>query len=176
MSFDERSEESLAFQSQWEALRGIGELVPARSAFLPSKFIEFLPSVVLVEIDLVARTMLVKLAGSGIRGFLGFELTGRDFLAAHIDADVENAWEHRRAYHDHPCGRYEVLDMKFSGDVQTESSLTILPLRGPGDERLIVLYAEPRKIILSEDKPRSDIVSSPAKFVSYIDLGAGIPA
>lgn len=176
MSFDERSNMSLAFQQQWEQLRANGELVPSRSAFSPTKLVQFLPMIALVEIDLVSRTMPVKLAGSGIRDFLGFELTGKDFLATHLDADVETAWDHRRAYHDHPCGRYEVLDIKFSGKVPTETCLTILPLRGSNGERLVALFAESGQSIISLDEPRPRTISSPAKFASYIDLGTGVPA
>lgn len=175
MSIGKRSELSLTFERRWSEIRREGELVPPRAAFEPVNLIEFLPTLALVEIDPQARSMPVKLAGSAIRDLIGFELTGRDFLETHTDLDEAAVWQHRTTYHDHPCGRYEVLDIKFSGGFRVECCLTILPLWGTNQQRLIVLYAEPQEISTARPPKDSVAISSPAKFASCIDIGGGVP-
>lgn len=171
-----RSETSLAFERQWSALRGEGELVPAHAAFDPVAFVDLLPVLVIAEIDLDSKTMPIILAGSAIRDFVGFELTGEDFLKYDSEVNEQQGWQHRRYYHDHPCGRYEELDVRFTGGLHMECALTILPLGGSKGRRLIAILVEPMESVLPPASSDPATIAEPAKVGVYIDVGAGVPA
>lgn len=175
MSLDERSKASLAFERQWSELRQDGAVVPLQDAFDPIEFIDYLPVLVLAEIDLENMTMPIKLAGNAIRDFVGFELTGKDFLEYDSNDDADLGWVHRRCYHDHPCGRYELLDIKFGGGFFMESALTILPLIGTMGERSVAVFVEPFESKVSVVNEESAVIAESAKFGAYLDIGAGVP-
>lgn len=175
MSTDQRSEKSLTFERQWSELRKEGELILSRSAFDPLDFLDFLPVLVIAEIDLASRTMPIRFAGSAIRDFVGFELTGKDFIEYDSNANAEVGWQHRQAYHDHPCGRYEVLDIKFQGGFHMECALTILPLTGTNEERLVVTLVEPIESKVSIINSETELIAEALKYGTYLDTGSGTP-
>ena len=176
MTSEHQSEDSLAFTRQWAHLREGDALVPSYAAFDPLDFVDFLSMLVIAEIDYEAGTMPIKLAGNTIRDFVGFELTGQDFLQFDKTDNDEKSWRHRRAYHNHPCGRYERLDVRFDSGIFMECALTILPLLGKKEERLIVIFVEP--IVPQSIAPNSETatIAEAAKFGVYLDIGAGIPS
>lgn len=96
MAIDQQSETSLRFESHWADLRKGDELVPLYSTFDPLDLADLLPLLVIAEIDLEALTMPIILAGKTIRDFVGFELTGQDFLENDKTDDLELGWRHRR--------------------------------------------------------------------------------
>lgn len=175
MSIAQRSEKGLAFERQWSKLRNKGELIPPHSAFDLLEFLDFLPVLVIAEIDLASRTMPIRFAGNAIRDFVGIELTGKDFIEYDSNADPEVSWQHRQAYHDHPCGRYEVLDIKFQGGFHMECALTILPLTGTNDERLVVTLVEPIESKVSIISSEAELIAEALKYGAYLDIGSGIP-
>jgi hypothetical protein len=175
MSLDQRSQKSHAFEKQWSELRKGDEPIPPQKAFDPIAFVDYLPVLVLAEIDLDEKTMPIRLAGNLIRDFVGFELTGKDFLEYDTNPDTELGWEHRRAYHDHPCGRYEVLDIKFGGGFYVECALTILPLIGEKKERIVAVFVEPFESKVSVIRNERAAIAETVKFGVYLDISAGVP-
>lgn len=171
----ERSKSSLAVQEQWSRLRSEGELILPRSAFDPKYFVEFLPFLVMAELDLTTKTMPIRLAGSAIRDLVGFELTGKNFLDFDSEPNKEPGWRHRVAYHDHPCGRYEVLDVRYSSRLCRECALTILPLLGSRGERLIFVYVERIESTMPHHDEGTATIAEPVKMAMHIDIGSGVP-
>lgn len=168
-----RSANSLDFEKAWSDLRAEGELIPPRSALRPVDFKEYLPTMGIVEIDTERHTMPIRLAGTAIRDFVGFELTGQNFLD--YDAEGERGWAWRLKYHEHPCGRYEELLVSFRQDLKIECALTILPLIGPENGRLVVVLFEPiapEQSILNTDPA---ILTEIPTHAESIDIGAGVP-
>lgn len=170
-----RSELSLTFQEKWAGLRSGVELMPRYEAFDPVEFSEFLPNMVVVTVDPASRTMPIRLAGSAIRDFVGFELTGQDFLKFDTQIDDAVGWQHRSAYHDQPCGRYEELDVQFSGKCVEGCSLTILPLMGSAAERLILVLVDFKEVMLSKHAGHTAKSAKPADLSICLDIGAGVP-
>lgn len=108
-----RSKDSQVVQKTWSDLRAGGDLIPVFSPIDHLAFADVIPFLAIADLDFDAKTMPVKLAGSAIREFIGFEITGQDFLKYDVSSDTEASWQHRRNYHDYPCGRYERMDIKF---------------------------------------------------------------
>ena len=95
MSIDDRSKASLAFQARWAELRAPGVLVPESNDIALTHFAEFLPLLIIVEVDLASGTMPIRLVGSLIRDIVGKEFTGKNFLEIVEDADSEGSWRSR---------------------------------------------------------------------------------
>lgn len=171
---EHRSETSLQFERQWATLRNGDELVPLYSAFDPLDFAEYLSLLVIAEIDLEKQTMPIRLAGNTIRDFVGFELTGKDFLDYDNSENSEISWRHRMSYHDCPCGRFELVDVRYGSGLYMECALTILPLAGNNHERMIVILAEPLAPQAFIPEKETATVAEAAKFGDYIDIGAGV--
>jgi hypothetical protein len=58
-----------------------GDALPTRSQFRPAKVKALLPDLVLFDV-IPEKSVIVRLAGTNVAKALGFELTGRDWLAA----------------------------------------------------------------------------------------------
>lgn len=175
VSKEKRTKASLNFQIQWEKTRREGELVPPRSKFDPIDFPDILPSFILAEVDPVSQTMPIRLAGSAIRDFVGFELTGVNYLD-YVEKTNETAeWLYRLALHDHPCGRFETVEISFTGDLSIACSLTTFPLVGSGGERLILTFAEPIESQLLPNRGQIANFTEHAVSIDFIDIGAGVP-
>lgn len=175
MSIDERSKSSLAFQSRWEGLRLPGVLVPKSADIELTHFGEFLPLLIKVELDLASRTMLIRLVGSLIRDIVGMELTGTNYLDLVENEEAEAGWQNRHPVHNHPCGRYEVVHMRFPGKPTLMGSLTTLPMFGAQSERLFLVLGEPMT-----EPPRLEKGQTGGNIIkdnnsAFFDLGAGVP-
>lgn len=129
----------------------------------------------MAELDLTTKTMPIRLAGSAIRDLVGFELTGKNFLDFDSEQNKEPGWRHRVAYHDHPCGRYEVLDVRYSSRLYRECALTILPLLGSKGERLIFVFVERIEPTMPHHDEGTATITEPVKTAMHIDIGAGVP-
>lgn len=154
-------------------MREGNELVPSRSSLRPAVFKDFLPQIAIVEIDIENKTMPIRLAGTAICDFVGFELTGKDFLTYHSNA--EPGWSWRLKYHDHPCGRYEELLITSRRRLKIDSALTHLPMIDARNTRFLLTLFEPtitNQTVLN-DSPA--MLSGSARAADFIDIGAGIP-
>ena len=74
-----RTLESIEFEERWKQIRTTDELVPLKSDLSPKLFRNFLVSMALAEVDIINNTAIVRLAGTKIRDYVGFETTGTDF-------------------------------------------------------------------------------------------------
>lgn len=175
MSIEERSGISLAFQARWAELRAPGVLVPESNDIELTHFAEFLPLLIMVEVDLASRTMPIRFVGSLIRDIVGKEFTGENYLDFVENEEPEIGWQRRLKVHDHPCGRYEVVNMKFPGRVGLEGSLTTLPMIGPASSRRFLVHGEPMATAphLESNQTGGNIKKNNNS--AYFDLGAGIP-
>lgn len=174
MSTSSRSQASRAFQQQWMKLRKDNESVPRFQSTDILSFAEFVHTLVLIRVDFDTRTMPVEYAGSLIRDLLGFEMTGHDFLEFDIPIDSDASWGHRRAYHDHPYGRYEELDIKFRGGGNFRCALTSLPVFGAEREPKLLTLVERLDASIRPELEQGKI-SGDIELMELIDLGAGVP-
>ena len=170
-----RSSVSLDFQRMWSELREEDELVPQYSALHPRQFADFLPATILAEFDPGQGTMIVRLAGSLIRSFIGFELTGKDLTNYVTVAYENNEMPVRLAYHDQPAGRYNEVMINFESGLEVNCCLTALPLWGKNHQRLIATFVEPRDHVKMQTDDTAKIMPRYPDHASYIDIGAGIP-
>lgn len=175
MSIHNRSEASVAFQARWSELRPAGVLVPESTDIELTHFAEFLPLLILVELDLASGTMPIRLVGSLIRDIVGREFTGQNYLDLVENEDEEAGWRTRLPVHDHPCGRFEIVHMKFPGHVRLQGSLTTLPMVRPSGERLFLVLGEPmaEPPHLEGDQTGGNITKNDNSM--FFDIGAGIP-
>lgn len=170
-----RSAASLNFEQRWSSLRKGEDLIPRRLDLRPVAFKEHLPATVIIGIDPLARTMPVKLAGTALREFVGFELTGHDFIEFDNNAATEQDWPLRLAYHDHPVGRYDEVLVNFDSRLKVECAITALPLWGRDKARLIIALVEPREAHAPHYETRSAVLTDRPNKTFYLDIGAGIP-
>lgn len=168
-----RSPDSRKFQDLWSLMREGNDLVPLRSSLRPAAFKDFLARIAIVEIDAENKAMPIRLAGTAICEFVGFELTGKDFLDYHSNA--EPGWSWRLKYHDHPCGRYEELLMTSNRHLKVDCALTHLPMTNAQNTRFLLTLFEPTitKQTVLNDTPA--MLSGSARAAEFIDIGAGIP-
>lgn len=176
MSTTERTDTSRAFQDRWAQVRPPGALVPEFSDIELSDFAEFLPLLSILEVDTVTRTVPFRFVGSFVRSIVGFELTGTCCLDYIDEVPTEASWQNRLIAHDHPCGRFEVMNVRFPGGVLMKGTQTSLPIAGAGHKRLLLVLSEPmeKPPHLKSDEIANGIV--PATTTSFLDIGAGIPS
>lgn len=171
----ERSKASLAFEKKWSDFQSSDKLIPGRIDFDILDLVDYLPQLVIAEIDLGAKKMPIKFAGTAIRDFVGFELTNVDFIDFDKNHDPEQGWKRRAAYHGHPCGRFEILEIGFSARKTIACGLTILPLLGRNGEQQVAVFVEPEEIRKAFGKLAPKMNGEKISFGIYIDLGAGTP-
>ena len=90
-----------------------------------------LRNLVLILVDLERKSLPVEYTGSGMRNFIGFELTGEDFVIFDRVEEEVDFWKETAGFHDVPFGRYEQLDIQFEGNINSKCGLTNLPAYCP---------------------------------------------
>lgn len=170
-----RSPASLDFGAKWAGLRAASDLVPLRNALSPAKFKSYLPATAIIEIDPVARTMPIRLAGTALRNLTGFEMTGHNFMDFDKNTQDEAGWALRLAYHDHPVGRYDEILINFDGGLKIDCALTALPIWGRNETRQIFVLVEPRETTAAHMEEQKALLTERPNMTHYIDIGAGIP-
>ena len=174
-----RSSTSLDFEAAWSDLRENSELIPQHSEVYSDRLIDYLPVSIIVEINPTQKSMPIRLAGSSIRDFIGFEITGQDLItnlgSTVFDTDDDDGWPVRFAYHDQPVGRYNKLVINFRSGMEVECSLTALPLWGSKQKRLILILVEAGNPTAMQRDDTAALISSRPDYAIYLDIGAGIP-
>lgn len=171
----ERTSKSHEFEKLWRQIRREDELIPPRSALTPQVFKDFLPSMVLAEVDPVEHTALIRLAGTAIRDFLGFELTGKDYANMNRDGGTEFLVSRRNGYHEYPYGRCEYVSVKFKKSLMTQCELTLFPLWGSAKERIIALLMIPVEKHSGYSTLDERALTHKFEGEHFIDIGAGVP-
>ncbi len=173
-AFDETNRRFIA---AWQGWRGLGRLLPKRSAVELGDIKQLLGRVILLEL-ISQDHVLVKVAGTQLRGHSGFEATGRNLR----DLTPPDQWSVRcwrmNAAASQPCGAWmvNVNDRTVSGGGVYFETVT-LPIEPdePGKRPLLMsnvavlggFYEPPAK-----DRPQ--LLWLPVGF-GFLDLGAGIP-
>ena len=159
----------------WQALRG-DRLLPRHAEFDPAAVARYLPQVALFEVRSPELT-LCRLAGTGFRLSLGFELTGMN--VNHLYApELHRAAGYRfTTMATQPCAATVELALRFSSQAQAPHELIFLPLEPDGPEAaptLLVATAVIDGALWPNTAVLPQLQTSPT--FRFIDIGAGIPA
>ncbi len=150
--------------------------VPARAALDPAAIREILPFFLLWELKDAAEARW-RLVGSGIRDWLGRELTGRDVLEMYDEATRPKAFMAGLAMGAQPCGAWGLAMLHSPRGYDFLVEVICLPLRDRAGR--VTLFANTMERV--EDRRFFDAVAAAgARMVSFvehrfIDVGAGLP-
>ena len=165
----------MQYLAHWQATRAAGDVLPQRSALQPVALGPLLPRLIIMEAG-ETGTAVIRLAGTGYREALGFELTGLDFLAlAAPDAHATRA-RRIRAIAQTPCGAWFRLLFPAPDGKQRQFDFLVLPWSVPGQLPHLVGVAstQGRGWPAGADSRRR--VAGHADDFRFVDLGAGTPA
>lgn len=159
----------------WESLRG-DDLVPEWDVVKAGRAVpRLLPHMNLVQV-VVPPCLLIRLAGTALREFHGFQVTGRDMLD--LTPQHQRAARYMRYFRivNHPCGLNTRAVMKSKRGVPFDFQQLLLPVRRAGHDRPMILSLW----ILHGAEPSRDHsfnVGEPplAHEADFIDIGAGSP-
>jgi len=160
----------------WASWRD-GAVLPRRSAVRLEDLKPVLDKVSLVEVY-GPDDMRIRVAGTGLRGFVGFELTGTSYR----DITPPEEWPTRSfrvlAMVGQPCGGLSVFDTQFVGGGAAEIELLTLPVAddSSGQARFIIAHAGVRTVPLDMIAPPGGRQMRLADAFRYLDIGRGIPA
>jgi hypothetical protein len=159
----------------WQALRG-ARLLPAHADIDPASLSRFLPKIGLFEVRSPDLT-ICRLAGTGFRASLGFELTGRNVVHLYA-ADLHRAAGYRFwMMATKPCGAALVLPLVFSSGSANPHEVLLLPVapnKPDGSTLLLVGIASFERLEWENAALLPQLSASPD--FDFIDIGAGRPA
>jgi PAS domain len=158
----------------WSEIRG-DALVPPRAAIDPARLRSILPYLQIVE---VVRPSLIrcKLSGTALRDLFGFELTGRNMI------DLTPPDQRRRRGWRYSVGALQPCGCLFGGKLRFLSGALapylglVLPLR-PSQKDGSMLAISAIALIRGQGwiNDRSEPALNLAEYVSFLDIGAGVP-
>lgn len=168
--------ESTHLLEQWSAWRG-ERLLPRRSDIDLASIKKYLSGVSLVEVR-GPEQVIFKVAGGGFRDYLGFELTGRNYLDLVDPARRAEIALGVQLVIGKPCGIFYVTPHRFPSGAIVPVEVMSLPIEAdrPGGPRLILSSNEPlirrqEDVRVAQEQP----LAHPTSY-NFIDIGAGLPA
>lgn len=166
---------SQRFIAAWHGWRA-GRLVPRRADMRIADIKDLLPMIAVLEIG-PAEEIRYRLAGTGLREYFGFDLTGRSYR----DVISQEQWPvrlHRmRQNAAHPCGgvAFYAIPQK-SGDAVAAEAVGLPVEAGGGQPPQVIMHVglaiRVRDAMIGADTDRARL---PDRF-SFFDIGAGVPA
>lgn len=166
---------NLEFARLWHGWRG-DRLLPRRADIELDALRRMLPLVVMIEYRSPDEA-IVRVAGSRLRDFLGYELTGANYidLAPVEDRAVRSyrCW----AVATRPCGSRLVYDHRLESGRVAQSEVVSLPLDADqaGSPRMTLANIAP----LTPRDPNSEGPAGTqievATTFAFLDIGAGVP-
>jgi hypothetical protein len=163
------------FAAAWLHWRG-DRLLPRRADVDLNAIRRMLPLVLLIEYHSPAEAR-VKVAGSRLRDYIGYELTGANYidLAPLEDRPIRRyrSWEVAMR----PCGSRLLYDHRVQSGRIMRSEVVSLPLDPdlPGGPRMTIANIVPltsRNELLEPPVDRDVVV---AEEYAFLDIGAGVP-
>lgn len=164
------------FVEAWLRWRG-DALVPSRAQLDLNEIKRELAMVSMVEVR-SPDEMVIRVAGSGITPFKGFDLTGMNLK----DLTPAKDWPIRRhrimSVVRHPCGGALLHEGRMGDELIHTVAMVVLPLRPAspdGNPLVLMQLIRTDQPGVSPAEPISQHLPIPDEF-SFIDIGAGTPA
>lgn len=171
-----RSEMSIRFQDRWAIRRSAGQLIPDYRDTDLTYYEDFLPFLVITEIEKESRRLPFRFVGSAIRDFAGRELTGTNYHDLFPDSKTDIIRERSHLLQEYSCGRYEHAVVDFKGGRHFSCDITILPMTDAKQNYIFLNYVEvTEELALLDPKKKLTKIEYPVDAVEYIDLGVGVP-
>lgn len=164
----------LAFFDAWSALRA-GAIVPRLSDYLDHAPPKLQPFVSIVDVHGPDK-VLVRLFGTGMVGIVGHDFTKKDLTPIYSAKDLARvgaiAWQSVI----HPAGYLCVRTVKTGHGLVLDCDCICLPLavQTPLPKCMITFVSFPKQMPRRPGLAELGTVMA-VRFVSWIDLGAGIP-
>jgi len=171
--------ENKALLDYWLSLNSRSGL-PFRRQIEPRRIPQVLPHLVIIDVKRLsggAPELFVRLAGTGIRGLLGIEATGRDWLDIVPDDDREQLLARVKAALTQPAGYVERSSYKEPGNDLAKVETLALPMceqEGLPPSLLLCACVANRTMDLRPLFPSLPMPRSTAR-VHFLDVGYGLP-
>ncbi len=171
------STEAKALANLWASLpRKKGYFCPEKSSFSPVSLRQHLTAIFMFERQ-DEDTLLVRVAGSGLREHLGQEITGKNLFDL---LPTEYAYSYREYYNslqELPCaGLVKRPAAKSGGGRQLLKTLHLPLLDVDGIARFFVGALQVERLPLHFEEIRNGIMAPRMNLeMQHIDLGAGLP-
>ena len=171
-----RSQESCDFEGYWRSIRPNDVELPLKSSVNPARLKSLIGWLAFARVEEDRFATTVTMIGQSIRDLIGFNLTGMNFNDLDNLPDKEAARKRHLGYHDHPFGRVEELDIRFSNDISAVCELTLFPVWGENQERILFCLLQPKNTDPRLVLDNRGFLTQGSIDAAYIDLGNGVPA
>jgi hypothetical protein len=167
--------ESRRFIDAWLGWRG-SDLIPGRRALELADIKSMLKLVLLFELRSAAQ-VYIRVAGTGMRDYLGFELTGSNYMALTPFVDRPVRYFRFRQIADRPCGGVMLYNQRLGSGEVVPSEVVSLPIApdDPQAPKLVISHATP----LGPQPPSPSVPHMLqlhlAEEFRFLDIGAGVP-
>ena len=165
-----------AFAEAWLGWRG-DRLVPRRADLDLASIRKMLPMVLMIEV-ISPTEAPIRVAGTRLREFTGYELTGINYieLAPPQRRDIRGhrTWESACQ----PCGTHLIYHHRYRSGLVAKAEVLSLPIEPTegGGKRLMLSHIAPMAFLdRAMDEAASMAVEIGDPF-AYVDVGAGVPA
>lgn len=174
---EQRTKDSLAFETAWRALPKRG-IIPDRRDLSLHKFKHMLPDIALI--DIIPGTPVrsrICIVGERIRERLQFPVIGQDyfhFVPAHMRPTTSRRLQHLVTQ---PCGLWQILGIHYQRGLFKSLEVTAFPLaREGGPSQIMVLAVYSRGQVCDVPQDLALVSLDRASATVFLDLGAGAPA
>jgi hypothetical protein len=166
---------NLEFARLWLSWRG-DRLLPRRADIELNALRRMLPLVLLIEYR-TPDEAIIRVAGSRLRDFVGYELTGANYIELAPPEDREVRRYRCWTIATRPCGSRLIYDHRLESGRVTQAEVVSLPLDPDqaGGARMTLANIAPLT-------PRDPVIEGPARPLlevastyAFLDIGAGVP-
>ncbi|KLN61565.1 hypothetical protein WH96_04160 [Kiloniella spongiae] len=164
------------FTRYWSSLPKVG-FIPDRDDFLPERIPGLLPNIVVLE-PINRDFLKLRLVGSAIETrFNQRNLGGQNYLDFVRPIDRSNVSQAIFSMIEYPMGLLANLQMGTCKGVFSTGNLIAFPVRNANSARCLIYILQdlPVQVNYSNQDVNSLFVIN-GKLLSYIDIGAGVPA
>jgi hypothetical protein len=163
------------FIEAWFSWRG-GSMVPARRRIELTDVKSVLRQVLLFELR-SPEHVHVRVAGTTLRDYLGFELTGSNYMALTPPADRPLRYYRFRQIVDMPCGGVMLYNQRLASGEIVPSEVVSLPVEPehPQAPKLVISHAAPLSRPPASGAVPHLLQLQLAEEFQFVDIGAGVP-
>ncbi len=161
----------------WLGLRDGGRM-PTRAEFRPAKAARFLREIVLLEVPRgIERRVMVRLVGTTVEARLQTNIVRQDYLQYLPEIHREGAWRSCRMMAEHPCGLWQMSNLRYERGISNLVEMTMFPLAGtPDGPQFVLVHLNFMGTGADSGSAPRAISADTALTFRFLDVGAGLPA